>query len=252
MLELERADERMTVRLNRPEVHNAIHPDQLATILELLDSIQDDADLRQLVLTGTGEKAFSAGFDIKALSAADPDGPPPSEILFEVTAALIACAVPTLAVIRGHCIGAGLDLAISCDHRIASPKSTFSLPAAKLGTVYQPRSLERLNSIIGTTASKRLAVCGHTFDAAQALRVGLVDEIIEPENLAEVAATWVAGSATVARAHKWILDSVASTPERSEEFWRPLDELRQKSVVSRDRADAIRDFVDANDSGDAG
>ncbi len=250
MLLTDRSDDVLTVTLNRPEVHNALHPGQLESLLKLIGRAAGDTDLRLLAIRGAGQKAFSAGFDIKALSEADPEGPPSSEVLFDVTAALIGCPVPTLAVIHGHCIGAGLDLAMSCDHRIAAPGSQFSLPAAKLGTIYRPRSLERFESILGGPTSKRLAVCGHKFDAAQGLRTGLLDEIVEPSRLAEVTREWVSGGAGVARSHKRILDSVGETPDRGEAFWGPLDDLRRRSVESEGRARAISDFVDSSDSGD--
>ncbi|WP_249010647.1 enoyl-CoA hydratase/isomerase family protein [Conexibacter sp. DBS9H8] len=243
----------LTVTLNRPAVHNALHPEQLGQLLEIVRAASADPTLRLLAVTGAGTKAFSAGFDIRALQIAKSETPPPSQILFAVTAALIACPVPTLALVRGYCAGAGLDLAMSCDHRIATADATFWLPAANLGTVYEPRSLERFQAILGPSVAKRLFMCGHRLEASEALRVGLIDQLVEAASVDDRVDNWVAASPALARSHKHILDEFAKPADRSEQFWAPLDRLRLESTRSAERARALTDFVTTSDKehGDA-
>jgi enoyl-CoA hydratase/carnithine racemase len=238
----ERRGDVAVLTLNRPEVRNALHPDQLGEMREILAALAEDQSLKLLAITGAGEKSFSAGFDIRVLQSAPP-GARPSRILFEVTAALVDFPVPTIAVVRGHCVGAGLDLALSCDHRIAAPGARFALPAAKLGTVYEPRSLGRMQATLGLAASKRLVVCGQTLGVEEALGVGLVDRIVEPENLDDAIAGWVDSPPATARAHKRILEALAQGPPRPREFWEPLEALRERSVDSASRRDALDAFV---------
>jgi enoyl-CoA hydratase len=238
----EEADGVATLTLNRPEVHNALHPDQLRELAAALAELAADPELRLLVLTGAGERAFSSGFDIEALRAGAP-GERPSAVLFEVTAALVDFPAPTLAAVRGYCYGAGLDLALSCDHRLATADARFALPAARLGTVYEPRSLARMQAIVGPSAAKRLAACGQRLGAEEALRIGLVDSLVEPDGIADAVAGWVEAPAAGARAHKRILDALAAGPERPPGFWEPLDALRAESLESGERRAALDEFA---------
>jgi enoyl-CoA hydratase/carnithine racemase len=232
----------VTLTLNRPAVHNALHPEQLRELAATLAELAGDPELRLLALTGAGEGAFSSGFDIEALRAGAP-GERPSQVLFEVTAALADFPAPTLAAVRGYCYGAGLDLALSCDHRVATADARFALPAARLGTVYEPRSLARMQRLVAPAAAKRLAVCGQTLGAEEALRAGLVDSLVEPGDLAATVAGWVEAPAAGARAHKRILDALAAGPERPPGFWEPLDALRAASLDSGARRAALDDFA---------
>lgn len=237
-------DGRLRCVLNRPGALNALTPDLLFALARAVSEASDDPAVRAVVVEGAGEKAFSAGFDIKvlhALGARAHEGQP----LETATGALVACSKPTVALIRGHCVGAGFDLAMSCDFRLATPGSKFSVPAIKIGTVYRPQAIERIWRTLGPTVTKALFVVGHVFDAEEALRGGIVQQVVEPEALEEAALAWtnVPDQGTFASsAQKRIIEAFAATTDRSAEFWGPLDQLRSESVSSRERQTALADF----------
>lgn len=235
---------RLRCVLNRPSALNALTPDLLFALASAVSGVSDDPDVRAVVVEGAGGRAFSAGFDIKVLHALGPrahEGQP----LETATGALGACTKPTVALVRGHCVGAGFDLAMSCDFRIATPGSTFSVPAIKIGTVYRPKSIEGIWRTLGPTVTKALFVVGRVFDADDALRAGIVQQVVEPEALDEAVWAWtnVPEQGTFASsAHKQIIQALAATADRSPAFWEPFDQLRAESVSSSERRKALADF----------
>jgi enoyl-CoA hydratase/carnithine racemase len=237
-------DRRLRCVLNRPSALNALTPDLLFALAEAVSGASDDPKVCAVVVEGSGGRAFSAGFDIKVLHALGSrahEGQP----LETATGALCACTKPTLALVRGHCVGAGFDLAMSCDFRIATPGSTFSVPAIKIGTVYRPQSMERIWRALGPTVAKALFVAGRVFDADDALRVGIVQQVVEPDALDEAALAWTdvpEQGAFASSAHKRIIEAFAATADRSAAFWGPLDQLRAESVASSERRKALADF----------
>jgi enoyl-CoA hydratase/carnithine racemase len=235
---------RLRCVLNRPRALNALTPDLLFALASAVSGASDDPAVRAVVVEGAGGRAFSAGFDIKVLNALGPrahEGQP----LERATGALIACTKPTVALVRGHCLGAGFDLAMSCDFRLATPGSTFSVPAVKIGTVYRPQAIERIWRTLGPTVAKALFVVGRVFDAGDALRAGIVQQVIEPDALEAAALAWTDvpdQGAFASSAQKQIIEAFAATADRSAAFWAPLDQLRAESVASRERRTALADF----------
>ncbi len=240
MLRVERADAVLRVVLNRPERRNALHPEQLQELARVVSDVPGEVSL--LTLEGEGELAFSAGFDIKVLAAAG-DGPPPSSFLFEAAAALSRCAVPTLAVVRGFCFGAGFDLAMACDFRIGTPSARFAVPAVRIATVYEPRSVDRIRRLLGPTVTKELFVLGRELDAERAARVGILQEIVEPDEVEAAVGGWVAPNREIAGAHKRMVDRLEERHDRPEELWAELDGLRARSVAGPDRQAALERFT---------
>lgn len=230
--------------LNRPASLNALTPELLFALAGVVRRASDDSTIRAVVVKGAGERAFSAGFDIKVLAALG-DGAHRGEPLEAATEALASCLKPTVALVRGYCVGAGFDLAMSCDFRLATPGSTFSVPAIKIGTVYRPQAIERIWRILGPSVTKALFVLGHTFDAAEALRVGIVQQVVEPDVLDEAGDSWTDvpdGGTFASSAQKQIIEAFAATADRSSDFWAPLDQLRAESVKSRERWEALQEF----------
>lgn len=240
MLGVERDDDVLRLVLDRPERRNALHPDQLAQLIGVVSDVPDDVAL--LTVEGAGDAAFSAGFDIKVLAAAGP-GERPSETVFEAAAALAACPVPTLAVVRGFCIGAGFDLATACDFRIGTPTARFGVPAVRIATVYEPRSVDRIQRLLGPTVTKELFVLGREFDADRAVAVGLLQEIVAPDAIAAAVRDWVPPNRDVAAAHKLMIDRLGARHDRPATLWAELDALRENSVSGADRKVALDRFV---------
>jgi enoyl-CoA hydratase/carnithine racemase len=247
MLRVERDDAVLRLVLDRPERRNALHPEQLAQLVAVVSDMPDDVAL--VTLEGAGDAAFSAGFDIKVLAAAG-HGERPSEKVFEAAAALAGCPVPTLAVVRGFCLGAGFDLATACDFRIGTPTARFGVPAVRIATVYEPRSVDRIRRLLGPTVTKELFVLGREFDADRALAVGLLQEVVAADALADAVRGWIPPSREVAAAHKRMVDLLEVRQDRPAELWLELDALRERSVSGADRQAALGRFVSRSSGGD--
>ncbi|WP_406356996.1 enoyl-CoA hydratase/isomerase family protein [Streptomyces sp. NBC_00658] len=163
-----------TVVINHPAKRNAMTAGMWRALPPLLDELTDDADVHALVLTGEGD-TFCAGADISTLRGS-PDEAQGLAVLAEE--ALAAFPKPTLAAIRGYCVGGGSQLAAACDLRFAEEGALFGVTPAKLGIVYPSSSTRRLVSLVGPATAKYLLFSGELIDAEQALRTGLVDEVL--------------------------------------------------------------------------
>jgi enoyl-CoA hydratase/carnithine racemase len=163
-----------TVVIRYPAKRNAMTADMWRALPPLLDELTADADVHALVLTGEGE-TFCAGADISTLRGS-PDEAQGLATLAEE--ALAAFPKPTLAAIRGYCVGGGSQLAAACDLRFAEEGALFGVTPAKLGIVYPASSTRRLVSLVGPAAAKYLLFSGELIDAERALRTGLVDEVL--------------------------------------------------------------------------
>ncbi|MFF8958467.1 enoyl-CoA hydratase/isomerase family protein [Streptomyces sp. NPDC014894] len=166
-----------TVVISNPAKRNAMTAGMWRALPGLLDTLAADPAVRALVLTGEGT-AFCAGADISSLRGPSEPGESAQELAVRAEEALAAFPRPTLAAVRGHCVGGGCQLAAACDLRFAARGATFGVTPAKLGIVYPPSSTRRLVSLIGPSAAKYLLFSGELIDSARALRTGLVDEVL--------------------------------------------------------------------------
>src|SRR5215212_7863047 len=147
------------IRFNHPARHNALSVDMWQAVPPLLKLAQDDDRVRLVVFSGAGEKAFVSGADISQFE--DMRAAREAVTHYEAMADTTLMGIydfpkPTLACIRGYCIGGGVNVAISCDIRIASSDSTFSIPAARLGLGYRYSALKNLVDLVGPGAAKDL------------------------------------------------------------------------------------------------
>ncbi|MGW1721587.1 enoyl-CoA hydratase/isomerase family protein [Streptomyces sp. NPDC002306] len=163
-----------TVVIHHPAKRNAMTAAMWRSLPPLLDTLAADPDVRALVLTGEGD-TFCAGADISTLQ-----GSPARAQRLAVLAeeALAAFPKPTLAAVRGHCVGGGSQLAAACDLRFAQEGALFGVTPAKLGIVYPASSTRRLSSLVGPSTTKYLLFSGELLDTERALRTGLVDEVV--------------------------------------------------------------------------
>ncbi|MFE1024051.1 enoyl-CoA hydratase/isomerase family protein [Streptomyces sp. NPDC058818] len=168
------ADSVATVVVHHPAKRNAMTAAMWRALPELLDALAGDPSVRALVLTGEGA-TFCAGADISTLRepAEDAQG-----LAVRAEEALAAFPKPTLAAIRGHCVGGGAQLAAACDLRFAEESALFGVTPAKLGVVYSASSTRRLVALTGPATAKYLLFSGELIDAGRALRTGLVDEVL--------------------------------------------------------------------------
>ncbi|MFF1293415.1 MULTISPECIES: enoyl-CoA hydratase/isomerase family protein [unclassified Streptomyces] len=170
-----------TVVIHHPAKRNAMTAAMWRALPPLLDALAADPDVRALVLTGEGG-TFCAGADISTLQGSPDEA---QGLAMAAEEALAAFPKPTLAAIRGHCVGGGSQLAAACDLRFAQEGSLFGVTPAKLGIVYPASSTRRLVALVGPAATKYLLFSGELIDTERALRTGLVDEVLPEGELAK-------------------------------------------------------------------
>ena len=174
------------ITFNNPAKHNALSVAMWRALPGALDRLEGDAAVRVIVLKGAGERAFVSGADISEFASlrASADAVAAYDELAEgATARLRTADRPTVAMIRGYCMGGGLGLAIACDMRIASAGSQFAIPAARLGVGYRVGSLKLLTDLVGPAFAKEILITARRFDAGEAERIGLVNKSVPDDDL---------------------------------------------------------------------
>ncbi|WP_330336680.1 enoyl-CoA hydratase/isomerase family protein [Streptomyces sp. NBC_00557] len=163
-----------TVVIDHPAKRNAMTAAMWRRLPELLDALAQDPGVRALVLTGAGG-TFCAGADIGTLRGSPEEA---QKLAVAAEEALAAFPKPTVAAVRGHCVGGGAQLAAACDLRLAEEGALFGVTPARLGIVYPASSTRRLVSLVGPATAKYLLFSAELIDAGRALRSGLVDEVL--------------------------------------------------------------------------
>jgi enoyl-CoA hydratase/carnithine racemase len=168
------------IRFNNPAKHNALSVDMWQAVPPLLAQAEQDETIRVVVFSGAGEKAFVSGADISQFEdmRAAREAVKQYEVMAEeALMAIYRCAKPTVACIRGYCIGGGVNVAISCDIRLASDDAQFGIPAARLGLGYRLSALKNLVNLVGVGVAKDLFFTARRIGAAEAKAVGLVTRV---------------------------------------------------------------------------
>jgi enoyl-CoA hydratase/carnithine racemase len=181
------------IRFNNPERHNALSVDMWEAVPPLLAQAEADDRVRLVVFSGAGEKAFVSGADItqfEDMRAAKEAVTRYEHMAEQALTGIHVFTKPTLACIRGYCIGGGVNVAMSCDIRIASSDSVFSIPAARLGLGYRYSALKNLVDLVGPGVAKDLFFTARRIDAQEAQRVGLISRVCAPEALAALLAEY--------------------------------------------------------------
>ena len=174
------------VTFNNPEKRNAMSIEMWEGVGQALVELREDEQVRVVVLTGAGDKAFMSGADISQFEKNRHNAQASEEYnrRSESQRAVLAhFPKPTIACIRGFCLGGGMQVAMSADMRFASDNSQFGIPAAKLGIAYGYDGLKHLVSLVGPSQARLIMYTGMRIDAAEALRIGLVDRVVADEKL---------------------------------------------------------------------
>jgi len=182
------------IRFHNLARHNALSVDMWQAVPPLLAMAKDDDRVRLVVFSGAGGKAFASGADISQFEdmRAAKEAVSRYEAMAETTLTGIhEFAKPTLACIRGYCIGGGVNVAIACDLRLASTDSVFSVPAARLGLGYRYSAMKNLVDLVGPGAAKDLFFTARRIDAVEAKALGLVTRVASPEQLDALLAEYV-------------------------------------------------------------
>jgi len=174
------------VTVDRQDALNALDLPTLAELRDRLAGLRDDEAVRVVVLTGAGDRAFIAGADIKYMSGLDVDGAQAwGDLGHECASLLETMPKPALAAVNGFALGGGCELALGCDVRYASRRAKFGQPEVNLAVIPGWGGTQRLARVCGLGVAKELVLTGRVIDAEEALRVGLVTALYEPEELLE-------------------------------------------------------------------
>lgn len=207
-----------TVLLNRPQLHNAFDDQLIADLRAIFDHLSSDPDVRVVVLRGAG-KSFSAGADLawmqRMATYSEEENHADALALAEMLASIATCHKPVIAAVHGAAFGGGVGLVAACDMALASTTASFCLSEVKLGLI--PATIAPyVTAAIGVRASRRYMLTAERFEAAEALRLGLVHQLAAPEDFEQaleklIAALLVAGPQAVA-ATKDLISAVAYQP----------------------------------------
>ncbi len=185
-LKYEKKDSIAILTINRPDKLNAISNELTEELESILDEIEKAEDLRVLVVTGAGDKAFVAGADIQELVERDAlVGRKVSRKRQEIFARIENFAVPVVAAINGYALGGGLELALACSIRVCSERAQFGAPEVKLGIIPGDGGTQRLPRLVGLGRAMEMILTGDFIDAQEAFRIGLVNKVVPREALME-------------------------------------------------------------------
>jgi enoyl-CoA hydratase len=172
------------VTLDRPRVLNALNHLSLTELEQVFLDIQQNAAIRVVLITGAGEKAFVAGADIREFASLSVlEGEQAARRGQGIFNLIENCGKPVIACINGFALGGGCELALACTLRIASSSALLGQPEVKLGLIPGYGGTQRLPRLIGKGAALKMILTGEAISAAEALRLGLVDEVVEPDQL---------------------------------------------------------------------
>jgi enoyl-CoA hydratase len=227
------------ITFNNPEKRNAMSLEMWEGLGSALVELRDDPDVRVVILVGAGDKAFVSGADISQFEKTRHNAAASEEYSkrSEAQRALLAdYPKPTIACIRGFCLGGGMQVAMLADIRIASDNSQFGIPAARLGIAYGYDGLRNLVSLVGPSWARLIMYTGMRIDAAEALRIGLVDRVLPDAELwdatMEIART-ISGNAPLAiKTAKITIAQVLKDPDK-----RDMEAIKKIGMACMDSED---------------
>jgi len=221
-----REDAIATIVLNRPERLNALNKAMWRRLGEVMRELSADEALRCIVVRGAGDKAFAAGADIAEFAKERADSrqaKPYGNLIHETMQALARCRHPTVAMIRGACVGGGLEIAAMCDLRVAGESSRFGIPVNRLGLTMAYGEMTGLLALAGRAVALEILLEGRLFEAREALRKGLVNRVV-PDDMVEAETMTVArriadGAPLVNRWHKQFIERLTVRADVTPEEW---------------------------------
>ncbi len=250
-LVLDRPAEAVTrVTISNPERRNALDHEILDALAETLPSLDHGIETRCVLVTGA-PPVFSAGYDIAAIPADTFERDAEALVAHPFHAAMEAIANhpwPVVAAINGHCLGGGLELAITCDLRICASGAMLGMPPAKLGLIYGHTGLRRFIDTVGLARTKELFLTGRNYEATRAEGLGLVNEVVSDNRLeaesVDLAAEIAANAPLSVRGNKQAIGLLNACPVLSDQQEASLITLRESSFASEDFREGIQAFAD--------
>jgi enoyl-CoA hydratase/carnithine racemase len=237
-----------TLVLNRPDSHNAVRLGMYEALPELLSEVDQDRDVKVLVVRGAGQKAFASGADIsefREVRANAETARAYNERVAAAERALEGLSKPSIAMVHGYCIGGGCGLAFACDLRFVDERASFGITPAKLGLVYSLDSTKRLVDVVGPSRAKWILMSGQRVDAERAHQIGLADVAVPTDDLEKLTYEFAELLCTRAqfslRATKQIVTRILSGQTEDDEATR---DLRNSSFDTDDYAEGVRAFLE--------
>jgi enoyl-CoA hydratase len=234
---------------NNPERHNAVSLDMWEAASGFLDEFKNDKAIRVVVVTGAGGKAFISGADISKFEKerSTQEGIDRyNAAVDQANNAFYSFPKPTIAMIRGYCIGGGVGLALCCDMRICTDASKFAVPAAKLALGYRYDGLKKLVDLVGPSYAKEIFFTARQFTAAEAQQMGLVNRVVpdgELESYVKNYAETIAGNAPLTvDSVKFIVGQVLA--DESQRDLKACDDMVQACFVSKDYTEGRKAFME--------
>lgn len=237
----------LEVTIDRPERRNSLTPDVISALMALLATARDDRDLRAVLITGAGEKAFCAGFDIEMItSVGGSDTGSERDLVDKLATTVRQLPVPVVAAVNGAAVGAGCDLAVACDIRLGGPNARFGMPPARLGILYGWKGVERLIDTVGPAAAKEMLLTGSLIDAERALNIGLLSAVVATDRLlaeARAITDILAANAPLSvAASKRMVDLLARPGELAEADHAVLADIQAEVWNSEDALEGARAY----------
>ena len=236
--------------ISNPEKRNALDHEILDAIAATLPRLDRGIEIRCVVITGT-PPVFSAGYDIGSIPETTFERDAEALVAHPFHTAIEKLAAhpwPTIAAINGHCLGGGLELAITCDLRICASGAKLGMPPAKLGLIYGHTGLRRFLDVIGLARTKEVFLTGRNYSADRAAEIGLVNELVgdgEIESAAlELAAEVAANAPLSMKGNKHAIELLAENPVLTEQQERALVALRESCFSSSDFREGIHAFAE--------
>ena len=231
------------VTFNRPSAANSLTPQLLGLLRRTLMAWRESGQVRAVVITGSGDRAFSAGYDVGSIPVPG-SGDKVDDIhpMGDVLEVLKDFPYPTIAMIRGFCLGAGLNLALCCDIRIATDTATLGMPPAKLGVVYDIAGIQQILRVVGSPRAREILLGGRRYRGPAAEQMGLVDHVfdiadIETETFA-LAEEIAANAPLAVTGMKRILNLIDTSVQLSEDARAEAERLFLGSLSSEDAKEA--------------
>lgn len=235
-----------TITIDNPDRHNAISNPMWEAITEAARRFDADPEVRVITFEGHGRRAFASGADISRFESIEGPVTRGGGAFTTACAAVHAVGKPTVAIIRGWCLGGGMALAISCDLRLANDRARFGIPAAKLSIGYPVEGLRRLVELVGLSAAKEVMFTARQYDAAEALRLGMVNHVLADDALDAFAADYVAsiaaGAPLTLRGAKLALAELAKDESRRD--FTEAAAVIARCATSQDHAEGTRAFLE--------
>lgn len=235
-----------TLVIDRPDKRNALSAAVRRALLDALHTLSEDPDVRVIVVTGAGEKSFVAGADIAEFATRTPVDQYRAMRLPSYLDAIERSPKPVIAAINGYCLGGGLELAMACDFRIAAEHATFGQPEIKLGIIPGGGGTQRLPRLVGLGYAMKMILSGEPISAAEALRIGLIEEVVSRDRLMErtlqLAHDIAAKSPVALAAAKEATRAALQTPLA--EGLRVETGLYLMAFASDDKAEGVRAFLE--------